>query len=194
MLIGPSAPIFICPNCRAAADLDAEVDEPSDEWQQLESGIEDVPDETPQPPAPPTTNGNGATSSPAALLNSDRATPESSPGGGDIGDATVLIDHPPQERETSSRPLTSDPVPIPNPINRTTMVAPSIAVSPSPRGTRTPSPETNNASVTITEGPLTPRNDAGPWVFDGNPARVSQESTRRPGMTSLDAAAQAGAQ
>ena len=192
MLIGPSAPIFICPNCRAAADLDAEVDEPSDEWQQLESGIDDVPEENPQLPAPPTTNGS--TPSPAAFLNSDKPTPELSPNGGDVGDATVLIDHPPQERETPSRPSASDPVPIPNSTNRTTMVAPSIALSPSPRGTRTPSPETNNAGVTITEGPLTPRNDAGPWVFDGNPARVSQESTRRPGMSSLDAAAQAGIQ
>lgn len=191
MLIGPSAPIFICPNCRAAADLDAEVDEPSEEWQQLDSGIEDLPERS-QPLALPTSEG--AASSPIPHLNSDRNTPESSPNGGDVGDATVLIDHAPPERETSSRLVSSDPVPIPNATNRATMVAPSIALSPSPRGTRTPSPETNNPTVTITEGPLTPRNDAGPWVFDGNPARVSQESSRRPGMTSLDAAAQAGAQ
>ena len=167
------------------------MDEPSEEWQQLDSGVEDLPERS-QPLAPSMTDG--VASSPIPHLNSDRDTPESSPNGADVGDATVLIDQVPPERETSSRPIASEPVPIPNATNRTPMVAPSIALSPSPRGARTPSPEANNPTVTITEGPLTPRNDAGPWVFDGNPARVSQESSRRPGMSSLDAAAQAGAQ
>lgn len=188
-MVGPSAPIFICPNCRAAADLDAEVDEPSDEWQQLDSGIDDVKEEpSEQSPPQPTTDRDIPI---AGTQNSDKNTPESSPGGGDVGDLTVHIDHAALEREASRLAMATEPVPIPNPTARTTLVGPSIALSPSPRGNRTPSPESNPA-LRITEGPLTPRNDAGPWVFDGNPSRVSQESSRRPGMTSLDAAAQAG--
>ncbi|KAJ4304259.1 hypothetical protein N0V88_001872 [Collariella sp. IMI 366227] len=36
LLSAPSYPIFICPNCRAAADLEAEVEDP-EEWEQLDS-------------------------------------------------------------------------------------------------------------------------------------------------------------
>lgn len=189
MLIGPSAPIFICPNCRAAADLDAEVDEPSDEWQQLDSGIDDVQEEKLQNLA--TQPADRDTPMSGAHNGSDRNTPDSSPGGGDVGDVTVHIDHSSLEQEPSSRLMSSDPVPIPNSTSRTTILGPSTGLLSAPRGARTPSPE-GNPTVNITEGPLTPRNDAGPWVFDGNPARVSQESSRRPGMSSLDAAAQAG--
>lgn len=51
---------------------------------------------------------------------------------------------------------TSEPVPIPN---------------GTPVARRTPSP---NSIPVINghEGPITPRNDAGPWVFDGSGARI----------------------
>ncbi len=125
----------------------------------------------------------------SAYMNSEN-TPESSPGAGDIGDVTVLVDHPTLEREAPSRLMPSNPLPIPNSTARAALLAPAATLTPL-RGARTPSPEGIRA-VNLTEGPLTPRNDAGPWVFDGNPARVSQDSARRPGMSSLDAAAQAG--
>lgn len=64
----------------------------------------------------------------------------------------------------SSRPggegshATSDPVPI--------------------NGRRTPSPNSIGNHVTNGhEGPITPRNDAGPWVFDGSGARIGVAPT-----------------
>ena len=33
--MSPQYPIFICPNCRAGADLEADVDELAEEWQQM---------------------------------------------------------------------------------------------------------------------------------------------------------------
>ncbi|KAI0554924.1 hypothetical protein F4679DRAFT_242142 [Xylaria curta] len=165
MLHGPSWPIFMCPNCRATADLDAEVDEPSDEWQQLpEALLEDKAEE------------EAAQKSNAAISSG------SQPNGGthgnqrDPNEITAMFESVtvPQAPPVPSRHTVSDPVPIPNISQR-----------------RTPSP-TQNGLLSAHEGPITPRNDAGPWVFDGNPARVSQESTRRNAMASLNAAAQTG--
>lgn len=56
---------------------------------------------------------------------------------------------------------TSEPVPIP---------------TGTPVARRTPSP----SSIPVAnghEGPITPRNDAGPWVFDGSGARIGVAST-----------------
>ncbi|KAI0513265.1 hypothetical protein F5B22DRAFT_611873 [Xylaria bambusicola] len=49
----------------------------------------------------------------------------------------------------------------------------------SPR--RTPSP-TPSGLLNAHEEPITPRNDTGPWVFDGSSERVSHESTREDAM------------
>jgi hypothetical protein len=168
MLHGPSWPIFMCPNCRATADLDAEVDEPPEEWQQLPEDISGDKAE-----------GVAAEEGNASLLSSSQPNGNSHARQtdlGDPGDITVHFDSAAMAPPPAGpiRHAKSDTVPIPNASIR-----------------RTPSP-TGHAMLHSNEGPITPRNDAGPWVFDGNPARVSQESTRRPGMVSLNAAAQAG--
>ncbi|KAI1151153.1 SMAD/FHA domain-containing protein [Nemania diffusa] len=166
MLHGPSYPIFMCPNCRASADLDAEVDEPPDEWQQLPEGAAEEKAEG------EAAQGINIPESSGSPLNSDSLGRRDDHG--DTGDMTMQFDNtttlqPPASR---SRHAASDPVPIPNASQR-----------------KTPSPARNGLSNGH-EGLITPRNDAGPWVFDGNPARVSQESTRRSAMGSLNAAAQ----
>ncbi|KAI1306419.1 hypothetical protein F5Y03DRAFT_142031 [Xylaria venustula] len=170
MLHGPSWPIFMCPNCRATADLDAEVDEPSEEWQQLPEEVpeEKAEDEVLQEENVPTLPSGSQLNEGSPKKYADQA---------DSGDVTVLVEKAstPQTAAGSSRNAASGPVPIPNASQR-----------------RTPSPTRNGVSNGH-EGPITPRNDAGPWVFDGNPARVSQESTRRNAMGSLNAAAQAQA-
>ncbi|KAI2639598.1 RING finger protein [Hypomontagnella submonticulosa] len=184
MLNGPQWPIFICPNCRATADLDAEVDEPSDEWQQLDSGADDIQEEKSAGPASQANDEveSIATSQANGNGNGNVQPPSNE---GDAGDMTMQIDpstavHPPLLRHA-----VTEPVPIPN-------ATPRVSSGDRSAANRTPSPNSNHLA-NGTEGPITPRNDAGPWVFDGNPARVSQESTRRNGMSSLDAAAQAGA-
>jgi E3 ubiquitin-protein ligase DMA1/2 len=165
MLHGPSWPIFTCPNCRASADLDADVDDPPEEWQQLPEGIMEgkAEGEAAQEKNIPLSSGSH--------LNSDSHGHDNH---GDPGDITMHFDNIPslQTPAGRSRHPASDPVPIPNASQR-----------------RTPSPARNGLSNGH-EGLITPRNDAGPWVFDGNPARVSQESARRSAMGSLNAAAQ----
>ncbi|KAI1384643.1 uncharacterized protein F4822DRAFT_433184 [Hypoxylon trugodes] len=183
MLNGPSWPIFICPNCRATADLDAEVDEPSDEWQQLDSGVDDIQEEKSVGPASQS-NDDAASSVPSPVNSNGDAQQSSSDG--DVGEMTMQLDPATVaavSQAVSTRHTVTEPVPIPN-------ATPRISGDRSATN-RTPSPN-NNPLTNATEGPITPRNDAGPWVFDGNPSRVSQESTRRNGMSSLDAAAQAG--
>ncbi|KAJ8122592.1 hypothetical protein O1611_g9801 [Lasiodiplodia mahajangana] len=163
MLHGPSYPIFMCPNCRASADLDAEVDEPSDEWQQLPEDVEEKAEieATPEKQAP--------TASGSQLISDSHGRHGDQ---GDPGDITMQFGTAPHIPTGRSRHTATDPVPIPTTSQR-----------------KTPSPSRNGLSNGH-EGVITPRNDAGPWVFDGNPARVSQESARRNAMASLNAAAQ----
>ncbi|KAI1174197.1 hypothetical protein F4777DRAFT_580239 [Nemania sp. FL0916] len=168
MLQGPSAPIFMCPNCRATADLEAEVDEPSEEWQKF---TENQAEEKAEGEAAPE-SGAPTSSVPPLTSDSHRRSEDQV----DLGDTTMHISNTttPQPYPASARRVASQPVSIPNGPQR-----------------RTPSPV--RAGLLMGHEQLTtPRNDAGPWVFDGNPARVSQESTRRNGMASLNAAAQAG--
>ncbi|ORY69663.1 uncharacterized protein BCR38DRAFT_89773 [Pseudomassariella vexata] len=184
LLVGPSWPIFTCPNCRAAADLDADVEEPSEEWQQLDSGAEDVVEEPIATEASPPSN---AASTPDSTHDASSAERDSfvsvTSGPSDAADRTVLLDSPAveQQRHTSSRYTTSNPVSIPSPAR-----PPNNGTLSANRGTRTPSPN-GQPLVVGHEGPMTPRNDAGPWVFDGDAGRASQEASRQ--GISLDGAA-----
>lgn len=185
-MTGPSYPIFTCPNCRAAADLDADIEEPDEEWQQMDSGAEDANMEDTSVPTPP---ANSTADSVEALPRGarDPATPSTRFPSGDAGDVTMMIDHPPSVEEPmrvptpTARPTASSPVAIPRPaIHDVNGVA-------QPRTVRTPSP--NEIRTAPHEGPLTPRNDAGPWVFDGDAGRASQEVARPDAMANLDATA-----
>ncbi|KAI2626640.1 RING finger protein [Hypoxylon sp. NC1633] len=183
LLNGPSWPIFICPNCRATADLDAEVDEPSDEWQVLDSVDDAEADKSTGPPLMAVDETNPLDKSPTKASVSVQE-PSVDCKMSDAGDMTMQIDASTPVQPSPLRHAATEPLPIPN--------ATSRAVSGERSGAnRTPSPN-NHHLVPGNEGPITPRNDAGPWVFDGNPARASHESAKRPGMSSLDAAAQAG--
>lgn len=188
LLLGPSHPIFTCPNCRAAADLDADIEEPDEEWQQLDSGGEDVnmdARDTPEVPADQTTSDSapnpvdGTTEEPISQAPS---TVE------ETGDVTMMLDHPPAIAAAAAEtpPVvseTSAPIPVPRP----SAMAASRSGGLPDSARRTPSPP--NAGANVHDGPLTPRNDAGPWVFDGDAGRSSQDVTRPGAMVNLDAAA-----
>lgn len=159
LLHSPQYPNFVCPNCRAAVDLEDDVDEPSAEWQVLDEQEESFP-------LQPATNGHVE-------------TPPSPP---DAADATILdndamdvtvnmsADSPSSRGEQPH--ATSQPLPIRNPASGSGRAA---------RARGTPSPPAPGP-----EGPITPRNDAGPWVFDGNAGRNPADPAE---MRSLDAAA-----
>lgn len=164
----------MCPNCRAATDLDADVEEP--EWQQLDGAVEDVHEESEEPSASPDAIMEDTNIDIPEIESPARA--ESSGPSDEAGDVTMRFD-----RQSPPRNLASPPLPIPS-------ASPSHLPPTSGAAGRRRTPSPNSASLAVVaEGPLTPRNDAGPWVFDGNPARVSQDVPRPNAMTSLNAAA-----
>lgn len=201
LLSSPHYPIFICPNCRAAADLEAEVEDPED-WELLE----DADDQDAEEPEGSRSKGPRLDPAPVDMprqsvdrirtsLERARATAaerartsiERSRSRTNVSAANASANETPEAAmavaenvisaeaamsdggastpsTTSSRPsgeashATSDPVPI--------------------SGRRTPSPNSIGNHVTNgPEGPITPRNDAGPWVFDGSGARIGVAPT-----------------
>lgn len=95
-----------------------------------------------------------ATSQSASSENVGMADTVPSDGGASTPSSTE------QNNETATH-ATSEPVPIP---------------TSTPNTRRTPSPNSIPA-VNGHEGPITPRNDAGPWVFDGSGARIGAAPT-----------------
>jgi hypothetical protein len=170
LIASPSYPIFICPNCRAAADLEAEVDDASEEWEQLNAEEMANSDEA--------TNGSKS----AASERAQESSVAQLNGAVDMGDVTVRVDllsasNTPQNHQI--RYMQSDPVPIPSLLGSASMA----------RNNRTPSPE-NGVVTNGHEGPITPRNDAGPWVFDGSAGEGSSPTgPTSGGMRSIDSAA-----
>lgn len=130
-----------------------------------------------QPPPPPPAAAPAASSRPASAE-----------------DATMSVSH-----------ATSHPVPIPNAAAARRVASEDDTGNSTPtneqRQTRTPSPVNGNPPPNA-EGPITPRNDAGPWVFDGSGVRTrsggaaaaaagrASTDSRRGEMRSLDAAAE----
>ncbi|KAI1841764.1 hypothetical protein JX266_012031 [Neoarthrinium moseri] len=175
--MGPSYPIFTCPNCRAAADLDADIEEPDEDWQ-LDSGAEDDNMEESKGVEPqPVHAGDSSQNLPDGAA--DSAVSQTSSREGDAGDATIMLDRVTTAQEPAPEPTPASPMPIPRA---------STPGSGQARGVRTPSPN-GVPVVNVHEGPLTPRNDAGPWVFDGDAGRSSQDVSRPGAMVNLDAAA-----
>lgn len=173
---GPHWPHFVCPNCRAVADLDADVDEPTEgEWEELKpsdleanaapqgsSGEEqdsllvppqDIPEprslsQVPTTHVGPVSNGSqGGYSSEELMANldiNDRGR-ESEPGGQQSG-LSAPIDIARSRRSSSKRRSEDES-----------------------GDRRTPSPGHRSPDVLSgVDGPMTPRNDAGPFIFDGS--------------------------
>ncbi|KAM0428297.1 hypothetical protein ACHAPT_007198 [Fusarium lateritium] len=172
LLTSPQYPIFLCPNCRAGADLEADVDELAEEWEQMKEEAEAEA----ATPAKADTESETEQAPPAATPG--RSTPErSNTCDSDLMDVTVNITpETPQRHEVSH--TVSEPLPIRN-------AASGAGRSGQLRDSRTPSPPgmTNGA-----EGPITPRNNVGPWVFDGSAGRAAAPTSAE--MTSIDAAAE----
>ncbi|GAB0134024.1 hypothetical protein EsDP_00002410 [Epichloe bromicola] len=165
LLTSPQYPIFVCPNCRAGADLEADVDEPTEEWDNLDEDKMDTDKKEFE-----IRSEEEEASAPEAA---DAPSPDV-----DAMDVTVNInasDSPSGRLAGASSHAASEPLPIRNPTSGSGRVGHL-------RENRSPSPSSSGA-----EGPITPRNNAGPWVFDGSAGRRVVESNS--GMRSLDAAA-----
>lgn len=165
LLTSPQYPIFICPNCRAGADLEADVDDPAEGWQ-------DMAEEAP---------GGGHTTAavPAADITPPSGDEQSEPEAADPMDVTTVnltaADLP---QTLGNIPHTvSEPLPIRS-------AASGAGRTPTAAGDRSTTPLGPNG-----EGPITPRNNAGPWVFDGRAGQADASGGEENGMRSLDAAA-----
>ena len=180
-------PHFVCPNCRSVADLEAELDDPFayGEWEDAPSeALEHAPPVAEDTSAPPnitvqeqnqeiatssTTNApeqGGRRDSKDAehtsdieshLSGDDRRTPssgsESSPP--ETSSSTIpAVDIAPRKSSSEAQTGVSH------------LAGPSYVEDSS---ARTPSP---NGTSALAEGPMTPRNDFGPFVFDGSAGRV----------------------
>lgn len=175
LLTSPQYPIFICPNCRAGADLEADVEEPTEDWQNMED-FEDpeqpVPATVVHAPVPETEEEEEEAESafPSRPDEPVEATVQET----DAMDVTVNITSAPSPTGSPTElHATSEPLPI-----RGAGRASHL------RNSGTPSPPGGGA-----EGIITPRNNAGPWVFDGRAGRQPANATAE--MTSLDSAAEA---
>ena len=172
---GPNYPNFLCPNCRAVADLEADVEQPEDLYEESipEGLLDEEPDLTEgvklgddradhssdnrddQPGDERSSSRNGNASDDEDLARLLDATSLHLPNGGT--DETL------HSRHTSSRPV---PIQSRRSHDRTTPSEILTARSATP---------TTNAQFALAAGmmsmneglPMTPRNDAGPFVLDG---------------------------
>ncbi|KAF7545722.1 hypothetical protein G7Z17_g8954 [Cylindrodendrum hubeiense] len=181
LLMSPQYPIFICPNCRAGADLEADVDELAEEWEQLKSEGEAEAEAEAEAQATPETETAPIVpvATPPEPATPEPATPEPELSDAhDIDAMDVTVNITPESPQRGSVPHTmSEPLPIRN-------SASGAGRQITLRDSRTPSPPGLTPGV---EGPITPRNNAGPWVFDGSAGRNADATTAE--MRSLDAAA-----
>ncbi|KDN71764.1 putative FHA domain-containing protein [Colletotrichum sublineola] len=189
LLNSPQYPIFVCPNCRMAADLEADIEDPEEDWEGMDEDEDEEPEQkqqkqetkdmaaVPPEPAPvPVVNGSSGPQLPEIDQHED------------VMDFTAALE---RSRTMAEAPETAPRTIAPNtsmpPVAIPAVAAAQAAVSRNGRDTRTPSPIANHL-LTTHEGPITPRNDAGPWVFDGSAGRRAAEASN--GMRSLDAAAE----
>lgn len=147
------------------------MDELAEEWEQMKEEAEA------EAATPAKADTESETEQAPPVATPGRSTPErSNTCDSDPMDVTVSITpETPQRHEVSH--TVSEPLPIRN-------AASGAGRSGQIRDSRTPSPPgmTNGA-----EGPITPRNNVGPWVFDGSAGRAAPTSAE---MTSIDAAAE----
>lgn len=183
MLMGSSYPQFTCPNCRAITDLEAELDVDDDgEWE--EHVEEPSKPAAPQPPNPLQNQHDTAHAGGAARAyveagdvdlnniqiesNVGQTAPAPSPGANGLASPWQ-----PSIAAASPGPVPANGIDIPRP-HIPSPLANVVSNNPD-EPLRVPTP--TSADIIAGEGPLTPRNDAGPFVFDGSAGRVGRSTT-----------------
>lgn len=171
ILNGPTWPNFLCPNCRAVADLEEDVEEPDMEYweddgdqadgEPMAKVVTQLGDRQITPPSSPSPP-NGSTSEDAATT--DLAHLISNINVADASDEGASQPLP----ETPDRHLTP---PVASSATQPLTINGSGANDYS--GLTPLHPATHNGLVPdrAADGPMTPRNDVGPFVLDGSAGR-----------------------
>lgn len=171
----------MCPNCRAVADLDADVDEPTEgEWEELKPSdleanttnttrqrqVSSEEDEVPQPISPPDIpEPQNLSQVPTTHVE---PVSSSSPSGYSSEELMANLDINDRGRESEARSEQSG-LSAPIDIARSNRSASKRGSDDENRDRRTPSPGHRSPDVLSgADGPMTPRNDAGPFIFDGS--------------------------
>lgn len=196
LIHGPNWPNFLCPNCRFVADLEADVEQPEEEESWEAAGEEDllravegsdgrnsIEQDTPERSSLAITNGsstdehqNGVDSPPRVRSIRHFSS--------DIDDELTRLlgqTHLASSREESNASLPahtettasrSRPIQIANRPQ-------ASSDDPIGAGARSTTPTSHTqfalsagAPNPLVDGPMTPRNDAGPFVFDGSAGRI----------------------
>lgn len=196
---GPHWPHFICPNCRSVADLEAELEDPTTngDWEEVESEDAAVQLRENAEVDVSATAQRRANETEDSEVNiqvdreeSERGTDLDIAETSDDSDVAQGTDRAAAEMgymQIRGTPLPSES----NPITSNATSAPVDIISRKPVGNaipssssrvpqrqtnRTPSPTGLGDSLEVAvgaEGPMTPRNDAGPFIFDGSAGRAS---------------------
>jgi E3 ubiquitin-protein ligase DMA1/2 len=191
MLMGSSYPQFTCPNCRAVTDLEAEFDvEDGEEWEHPVEEPSKAAGNTAADVAPPVSSPQNQHDT-VHVGGAAQAYDET----GDVdltniqfeGNADQTTTTPQivtngllSRRQTSNTAASSAITPVNGiEIPRSGNTAPlaqvvsndTLGTLNTPGTLRTATP--TSADIIGGEGPLTPRNNAGPFVFDGSAGRGS---------------------
>jgi E3 ubiquitin-protein ligase DMA1/2 len=193
-------PQFICPNCRAVADLEADVDDPfpDAEWEEVDA--DDAAEEQAhsaqatnitsmlQVPSIEKSNSTNCAGSVIGCGDSQENTGEDTTGSeSELQQAMNHLNITPHDTLTTGPPESHSsigPVNIrsgrPTARQGNTSDGRTITsdIESSMRIDRTPSPS-GRLPVGVSDilsgpdGPMTPRNDAGPFIFDGSAGRAA---------------------
>ncbi|KAK4553880.1 hypothetical protein LTR86_009055 [Recurvomyces mirabilis] len=185
LIHGPSWPNFLCPNCRFVADLEADVEPPEEEEfeafdEEDDEGVEGRGGG----------EGEEAGDGDAARETDDTAAEERRHSDERHGDELAgIMDRTSLNHDSeSSAPIPANSLALLSPPSTSTSATQPLDIqqrrqnrsrsrSGSPRqdllGARSTTPTTTlqfalAAGVVVPEGPMTPRNDVGPFVLDGS--------------------------
>lgn len=180
ILNGPTWPNFLCPNCRAVADLEADVEDPGE----FETWDDDVEQATSE-------DSSSQQNRHVTPKSSTKALRESTPHAqaqqslSDLEAALSNIAIAESLNGIANQPVSGPTTPQRNPppvasSSVTQPVAISITGVNESSGL---SPLFQHTTVTLNgdrapEGPMTPRNDAGPFVLDGSAGRNGGQRLR----------------
>lgn len=179
ILNGHTWPNFLCPNCRAVADLEADVEEAEEDWE--EDSIEEALAASRQDPVTGSAGGSSTEEPDGGRTPRAMEPLPDLPNGHAVVSPTDHADLGPSLSSIST--LEDDEVTQVVQLAATTASAPRaipVRSTPGPAGT-------TSYELTVGppghEGPMTPRNDAGPFVLDGGAGATTADDGRIVGRT-----------
>jgi hypothetical protein len=188
ILNGPTWPNFLCPNCRAVADLEEDVEDPPDfeDWEEdaeqadgdstakIENGEGDrhitpraslVPMNAQAP-----VNGNNENEAGVSLADLQQVISNISITDSLNGIASQPIPNPQTPERRAEPPTSSVTQPVTINVTGANEYSGLSPLYPSQHDGLTPD--------RVHDGPMTPRNDAGPFVLDGSAGRAAGNRLR----------------